>query len=107
MAIERNGALFSYDYEEFILELKEELEDGALTLDDTICILRSDEPIQGTDYFPIIDWYYNEETMENMKENLLEENPSTWKAYEEDKPKLTSILVSELYIEMKEIDRVI
>lgn len=60
----------SYDYEEFIQELKEELADEILLPGDTIYVLREDktitvsvpliEPFVHT-YSAITDWYYGDE----------------------------------------------
>lgn len=52
--------VISYDYEEMIQELKEELEDEALTQDDEILVLRSQEALPDG-YKPIIDWDYVED----------------------------------------------
>ncbi len=45
----------SYDYSDLLTELKEEIEDGVLTLEDNIKIVRYDG--DDTKYRPIIDWY--------------------------------------------------
>lgn len=46
----------SYNYLPLMQEIKEEIEDGVLSLDDVIQIVRADYDILG--YRPIIDWYY-------------------------------------------------
>lgn len=50
----------SYDYEEFLQEFKEEIEDNILDKESIIWIIRAEEPIYA-DYYPIIDWSYYED----------------------------------------------
>lgn len=87
----------SYDYEEMIQELKEDVMDGVLSLTDTIQILRSDETFDDG-YKPIIDWYYGDESEDEtqMKER-----------YEKDKPNLSNILVEDCLAEMEERNAII
>lgn len=49
-----DGPAISYDYSIMLEELKEEIADGILTLDDEIKVVRADRGI----YFPIVDWFY-------------------------------------------------
>lgn len=49
---------YSYDYENLIQEMNEELEDGILTQDSIVYVERG-EPV-GDGYKPIIDWWYEE-----------------------------------------------
>ena len=55
----------SYSYDELMSELKEELQVGALYEIDTIQVLRGDpvEVGEGKSYYPIVDWYYDDENM--------------------------------------------
>lgn len=98
----------SYDYEEIIQELKEELKDGMFTLSDTIQVLRSDNTIEDG-YRPIIDWYYDDMVMaETLANDLLddeedlEEKRNLKKQYENDKLYLESITVKQCLNEMEE-----
>jgi hypothetical protein len=50
-----DGPAISYDYSIMLEELKEEVADGILTLDDEIKVVRAD---RGLVYFPIVDWFY-------------------------------------------------
>ncbi len=49
-----DGPAISYDYSIMLDELKEEIADGILTLDDEIKVVRADRGA----YFPIVDWFY-------------------------------------------------
>lgn len=49
---------FSYDYEEFIEEIKRDLSEGLITLSDSIKIVRG--KLVEYNYRPIIDYYYEE-----------------------------------------------
>lgn len=51
----KNGPVISCDYASMFKELKEEVADGILTLDDEIKVVRAD---RGLVYFPIVDWFY-------------------------------------------------
>lgn len=57
----------SYNYPPLMQEIKEEIEDGVLHLDDVIQIVRADYDILG--YRPIIDWYY-EKKRDGEHENV-------------------------------------
>ena len=78
MSILINGFKISYDYEEFLNEFREEIEDGILSLESEVAILRhSDERFNGA-YAPIIDWWYLEDVEKDNFEiisvkNLLDE----------------------------------
>lgn len=96
----------SYDYDELINEIEEEIEDGILTLEDSVQILRAKESING-EYFPIIDWYYSEEDMkELLKVDMFEskeekkERESIEESYAEDCFNLESITVKDFLKEM-------
>ena len=52
----------SYDYTELINEIKEEIEEGLLKMNDIIQVLRGDR--LNNLYTPIIDYYYNDERVQ-------------------------------------------
>ncbi len=90
---------FSYDYEELIIELKEELAISTLSLDGTIQVLRKNRGI----YDPIIDWFYDAATMEQLIPDMNEE---LIKSYKKDKPFLQTMKVSEVLKEMEEMNQI-
>ncbi|MEI2419454.1 hypothetical protein V6O07_04215, partial [Arthrospira platensis SPKY2] len=49
-----NGQLISYDYTDLINEFTEDLNEGILSLSDTVFIVRNDSK----PYKYIIDWFY-------------------------------------------------
>ena len=49
---------FSYDYEELIKELKSDLTEGLILLNDKIKIVRGRKV--ANHYYPIIDYYYDD-----------------------------------------------
>lgn len=53
-------------YKEFLEELREELKDGTLSNLDQIKVLRSSEAVDG--YKAIVDWYYDDATMNSLLE---------------------------------------
>ena len=82
----------SYDYSEFLKEMQEELEDGALTLDDEIFIARKMRTVEHYGkvytYNSIIDWYY-------LTDEILEGD------------KVEKIKVKDFIEEMEEMNRII
>ncbi len=114
----------NYDYTDLLDELKEDIEDGILQLDEEIQILRQDKAI-GDNYFPILDYYYSHERMlsifdpENFYEdtdaqgditnfddefaNLEEER----ELYEQDREFLVLAKVSEVMEEMQKFSFVL
>ena len=103
----------SYNYEEMLSELKEDVIDGVLLPTDTIQVLRSDKEI-GNEYKPIIDWYYDNERMaENFKSDVFDDEQEIAqkqqikKQYEKDKPNLLSISVEDCILEMEEWNKII
>lgn len=56
---------YSYDYENLIQEMNEELEDGILTQDSIVYVERG-EPV-GDGYKPIIDWWYEEDAPKGLE----------------------------------------
>ena len=104
----------SYNYEEMIQELKEDVSDGVLLLTDAIQILRSDYAIDNDGYKPIIDWYYNHKrTLEILKsdffddEHDLEELRKSCEFYEKDRFNLVDISVEDCLLEMEERNKII
>lgn len=101
----------SYDYEELIQELKKDVSDGALSLTDTIQILRGRERFG---YQPIIDWYLDEEKMiELLKIDIfddlqeIKETKQLKEQYEKDKPNLSIMAVRDVIIEMEERSKIL
>lgn len=92
----------SYDYSELLQEIKEEVEDGIILVTDSIQVLRG-KKLPGTDYSPIIDWYYSEEVMEED----LKEYPELKEQYEKDKPFLEKMWIADATAEMMEWDKVL
>lgn len=93
-----------YNYEEFLSEFFDELANGSLTLENIVQVLRSDIPtING--YFPIIDWYYDKDTMEldfayDARElNLIDE--SVKNNYYNELPLLENIRLKDCIQEMR------
>lgn len=93
----------SYDYEELIQELKEELEDGILTLESTIQVLRSEQPL--FDYYPIKDWYYEHEMMVSDYQSEL--SKEEYRLYLIDRPSLIALTVREVLEEMIEKNSIV
>lgn len=86
----------SYDYEDLIKELNEELRDGILQPDSFIQILRNDKGF-------IVDWNYDEQHMEWLKDELPKK---IWKQYEKDKPNLESVRLKDVLEEMVEVNSI-
>lgn len=92
-------------YKEFLEELRVELNDGTLSKLDDIKVLRAEEAVNG--YKAIIDWYYDDITMESLlmpneedseedKKELLEVKEQ----YLNDKPKLETMKIDDCVDEM-------
>jgi len=114
----------SYDYEELIKELNEEIAENTLKLGDTIQILRG-ESIGPVPYFgetkifayqPILDWYYDKPTMEDLLapepaflqcEGVEEERLKMQEDYERDAPSLQPITVRECLAEITSRNNII
>ena len=104
----------SYDYHDLIREIQKELEDGALEKVGNVQILRSEKALYGTDYHPIIDWYYDVETMRDLvapdvfeDEEDTQDRKSLVKDYFRDFPRLQTISVFDMLKEMIDWDRII
>lgn len=112
------------DYKELISEINEEVSEGVLLPNDTIQILRGDEPVF-ENYCEIIDWYYDEYTMNEEIDTPLEDmylpeefSEAEWQEmkkeqekmkaqYLEDKPKLVAMKVKDVLTEMKQIQKLL
>lgn len=103
----------SYDYEEFIEELKQEISDGVLLPTDTIQVLRANREID-RGYKPIIDWYYNHETtLEDLEidddddQEEIKEKQIMKELYKRDKDFLELVSVAGCLLEMKERNKIL
>lgn len=92
----------SYNYLPLMQEIKEEIEDGVLHLDDVIQIVRADYDILG--YRPIIDWYYGKKEMEDMRMFMSQEEKER---YLNDFNELEEISVKNCIAEMYAVNRLI
>lgn len=97
-----------YDYQELIDDLKEEIGEGILKKSSIIQILRADEA-EKDGYVPIIDWFYNKETMKielapdktDTKEEI-KDKKMILDQYRQDEPFLKDITVEACLAEMFE-----
>lgn len=108
----------SYDYSELIQELTEEIEDNVLTEEDTIQILRGENigPVThfGSTkiivYKPIVDWYYNHDTMAAITTedptDVLDDRSRIQSDYEMNAPFLEQITVKDCLIEMRSLNSI-
>lgn len=112
------------NYKDLIQEISEEVEEGTLLAGDTIQVLRQDNPVF-QEYCPIVDWYYDEFTMNEELETPIEEmymeeefSKEEWKQmvkeqeefkkqYAEDKEKLVSMKVKDVLTEMKQMQKLL
>lgn len=110
------------DYKELLEEINFEVSEGVLTPNDSIQILRGSEPVF-ENYCEIIDWYYDDFTMNEEISTPLEEmylpeefSKKEWdemkleqeelkKQYLEDKPNLIEMKVKDVLTEMKQIQK--
>lgn len=104
----------SFDYSILIREIQEELEDGVLSESDFVQILRAPEPLQRIEHRPIVDWYYDVNTMREMAspefmddEEDDEERKEMVQNYFRDFEHVETICVSGLLAEMEEWNRII
>lgn len=103
--------MITYDYEALLEELKKDVSDGALSLTDTIQILRGRERFG---YQPIIDWYLDEEKMiELLKNDIfddlqeIKETKKIKEQYEKDKADLSNMTVQDVIVEMEERSKIL
>lgn len=94
------------DYQDFIDELKDEVGTGSLSNNETIQILRAQEADKNG-YYPIVDWYYNQEAMSIELETSdtdddedLEETKQLQQQYRKDQPHLEEMTVEACLAEM-------
>ena len=114
----------SYDYSDLIKELNEEIAENTLKLDDTIQILRGEiiGPVvhfgktKIIAYKPIIDWYFDKPTMEDLlapepaylnHEGIEEERLRMLQDYKKDAPLLQPITVRECLAEMTSLSKIV
>lgn len=105
----------SYSYDQLISELKEELQIGALEGADVIQILRGDPVSVGDDklYYPIVDWYYDDENMIALATittmdtpDDIEEKQDILRYYNSVKKFLQEFAVNDVLAEMEEWNRI-
>ena len=101
----------SYDYEELLQEFKVELEDGILTADSEVQILRASETLKPAfhfgkifyaDYKPVIDWFYDERAEQEQMSEYSDEEKSYYLSVKKD---LETTTVSALVAEMEEMNK--
>lgn len=110
------------DYRDILDELNSEIEEGVLSLEDTIQILRGSEPVVES-YHAIVEWYYDSYLMDEEVNTPVEEmylpeefSADEWKQmkedhaalkaqYEKDKPNLIEIKVKDALTEMKQMQK--
>jgi len=104
----------SYDYSILIREIQEELEEGVLSESDSVQILRAPDPLPGLGYHPIIDWYYDRDTMRELAapefgddEGDDTDRKETVRDYFQDFEHLETIGVADLLLEMEEANRIL
>lgn len=96
----------SYDYEHLIEEIEEEIAEGSLTFEDIVQVLRSNRSIDDN-YFPVIDWYYCDATMNKIVLEDSFETEQIKKDYEKNKDSLQPIKVKDLLVEMNFYNEII
>ena len=104
----------SFDHSILICEIQEELEEGVLSESDFVQIMRAPDPLQVLGYRPIVDWYYDANTMREMAspefmddEEDDEDRKEMVRDYFRDFKHLKTICVSDLLAEMEEWNRVV
>jgi|SRR5690554_5630838 len=105
---------YSYDYEDLIREIEEELNEGSLTLDSTVQVLRNKEfRFKNLGYFPIVDWYYNHDKMLDIlntevfdEEYDLDLKRKLRMNYNLYRNQLHQMTVKEMLLEMKSINKI-
>ncbi len=95
---------FAYDYNNIIKDLKQELNDGTLTLETNIQILRGNI-IKDIGYAPVVDYYYASDDMKEIFDCAIKEEKELIKnlenQYNQDKPRLKSSKVKHLLYELE------
>jgi len=111
----------SYDYEDLLKDIKNEIAIGNINLNSTIQVLRKYSPTLLDNYYPIVDWYYEHEIqikdlqpdpldhmfpeddffygdeIEAEEKELLEQRHQ----YEKNRPHLTTMIVKYVIAEME------
>ena len=118
MAREIEGFKFSYDYDELLKSINEDIEDGLISDSSIIKIVRGEEMklTAGSVYRPIIDYYLpidlelltkplealenREEYTESEWNEMEEEHRERLELYQMDEPNLEAITVLALKTEM-------
>ena len=124
MAYEIDGINVSYDYEELIQELKEDIAEGLINTSTIINIVREpDQKLKGTNYIPIVDYYcphalielteplevlYNRDEYTNEEWDKMEEDRrQILKQYRKDEPSFEKASVLAVLTEMEQWNKVI
>jgi hypothetical protein len=119
MSYEVNGLRLSYDYEDLILELKEDLEDGIVKPESVIYVVRGSlTELSRIGYKPIIDYYlkndyetftspletlYNKEEYSDKEwEEMLKKQQEMIKQYEDDEKIFEEATVTAVLTEMEQ-----
>lgn len=104
--------MISYDYQDLIDELKEEINDKELSLMDTVQVLRG--PTIEDGYKPVIDWFYNHAKMETLLRKYFYDTPAVMeeldqlkKHYDDNRPYLEEVPLADLFSELEAVNEVI
>ncbi len=93
--------IISFDYEEFISEIKAEIKGELLKLTDNVQVLRGE-------YKEVVDWFYDDKTMNELYSFAAADKDTEAEAkeimddYRKNKNDLQLIMVSNLLIELQE-----
>lgn len=58
---------YSYDYEDFLIELNNDVNEGLIRLSDDVKVVRSEQPVF-SNYHAVIDYYYDDENCDEIYE---------------------------------------
>lgn len=112
------------NYKELIAEINDEVTEGILALEDTLQVVREKTPVY-ENYCAVIDWYYDDFTMNEelntpleemyLPEEFTEEEWTQMKAdrqalkeqYEADRSSLQTMKVKEILTEMKQMQKLL
>lgn len=99
--------MITYDYDDFLNELNEDMNAGVLSLTQSIQVQRDYQNMIG-DYAPIVDWYYSKEVMEEQYQSTVldtaeekEELEDAYRMYNLIKNSLETMTVLDAVKEMK------
>lgn len=104
-----------HNYRILLEELENELSYGLLRADDLIQVQRLPSPLRNldgtvSDYFPIVNWYYNEKTMQEVvfahsslgsKQDILSSTADQLRRYDAVKASLETITMQDCLDEMR------